>query len=203
MKTRLFAVSLFFLVGIDAGSIAAQNVVNVAALDVGMLYVHAWDTDGPGVEARLRFALPGMWLGLRHDVALAAQMATTHGTVAAIGPYDRSFKSAGVAWRSTFMGLDRRVRPYMLVPAFVARSRMELDEEFIIAGISSSMEYRDLPDWDHHGVNWGMCFGLGGGVELDLIRYLHLDVSSTLMYPTLFEDRRLIKTLRFGIVLGR
>jgi len=188
--------------GTFAKNAAAQSVVNVATVDIGMLYVHAWDTHGPGLEARLRLELPEMWLGLRHEVALAAQMASTHGTVAAIGPYDRSFTSAGVSWRSTFVGLDRAVKPYVLVPVFVARSGLELGGEFIPAYFSSTMEYRDLPDPYQLGTHWGLCFGMGGGMELDLSRLLSFDLSGTLMYPTLFEDRRLTKTVRLGLALG-
>ena len=204
MKTRLFSVALilFLPAVIGVKQVAAQNIVNVVSMDVGMLYIHAWDTHGPGLEARVGFSLPGMWLGLRHEVALAAQMATTHGTVAAIGQYDRTFRSGGVVWRSTFGGLHRNVNPYFLVPVFLARSGLELGEEYWDAYASSTWLYSDLPRINHNGTHWGACFGLGGGMELAVTRYLHLDLSGTLMYPTIFEDRSLIKTVRFGVAFG-
>jgi hypothetical protein len=188
--------------GFSTTSVIAQNVFEIATVDVGMLYVHAWDTHGPGLEARLGFALPEMWLGLRHEVALAAQMASTHGTVSAIGPYDRSFATGGVEWRSTLVNLGRNVRPYVLVPMMVARSGLDLEEEFQRAYLSSTMEYRDLPSIHQRGTHWGLCVGLGSGLELDVTRFLHFDLSGTLMYPTLFEDRRLIKTVRLGLAFG-
>ena len=188
--------------GVGTSSAAAQNVFEVATVDVGILYIHAWDTRGPGLEARLGFSLPGMWLGLQHEVALAAQMATTHGTVTAIGQYDRTFRSGGVVWRSTFPGLARSVRPYVLVPVFLARSGLDLGDEYTRAYLSSTLLYRDLPDPYQLGAHWGACVGLGGGMELDLSRFLHFDLSGTLMYPTIFDDRRLIKTVRFGVAFG-
>jgi hypothetical protein len=183
-------------------NVSAQNVVEVTTVDVGMVYIHAWDTHGPGLEARLGFSIPGRWLGLQHEVALAAQVATTHGTVAAIGQYDRTFRSGGVVWRSTFPVFTQSVKPYVLVPVFLARSGLELGEEYDRAYLSSTMLYRDLPDPYHVGTHWGACVGMGGGMELDVTRFLHFDVSGTLMYPTIFEDRTLIKTVRFGVAFG-
>ena len=204
MPHRTLGFVLVALLTIATGTrgLTAQNALNVARLEVGMVYVDAWDTNGPGLEARLTFGPPEPWLGLHHTVTLVANVADLTGMVSALGPYDRSFASAGVAWRSTFVNLDRYLKPYVLVPGFVARSRMELGEEFDRAYLSSSMRYRDLPDWDHHGTNWGLCFGLGSGVELDVSRLFHFDLSGALMYPTLFEDRRLMKTIRFGFVFG-
>ncbi len=200
---RKIGFSMFLISAvIGTQNVSAQNVVEITSVDVGMLYIHAWDTHGPGLEARVGFSLPGMWLGLRHEVALAAQMATTHGTVAAIGQYDRTFRSGGVIWRSTFAGLGRSVQPYILVPVLLARSGLELGEEYWPAYASSTMLYHDLPPVHHNGTHWGACFGLGGGTELHLTRHLHFDLSGTLLYPTIFDDRRLIKTVRIGLAFG-
>ena len=204
MRNRILSFLLIGFLTTAGGTkvVAAQNALNVVQLDVGMLYVYAWDTHGPGLEASMGFSLPGKWAGMHHDVALVAQWANTHGTVVAVGPYDRSFGSVGAAWRSTLVGLGRRVKPYLLVPVSVVRSGLQLGDEFGPAMLSSTMEYRDLPDPRHWGTHWGLCFGLGTGLELDISRFLHLDVSGTLMYPTVFEDRSLIKTVRFGLAFG-
>lgn len=204
MRVRSMICLLIILAGAAMGTrnMSAQNVVEIASVDVGMLYVHAWDNHGPGLEARIGFSLPGRFMGLQHEVALAAQMATTHGTVAAIGQYDRTFRSGGVVWRSTFPGPVQGVRPYALVPVFLARSGLDLGEEYERAYLSSTLQYRDLPDPYHRGTHWGVCAGLGGGLELDLTRFLHFDLSGTLMYPTIFDDRSLIKTVRVGLAFG-
>lgn len=204
MVRRALGIQLIALLatGIGTRGVVAQSALDVLKLDVGLLYVHAWDTHGPGLETRLTFALPGMWLGLRHDLALVAGVASTHGTVGSVGPYDRSFGSVGVVWRSRLVGLDREVKPYVLVPIHVARSGFAATDEMALAYLSSTMEHRDLPDPNQLGTHWGFCPGLGAGVEVDLSRLLAVNVSGTLMYPTLFEDRTLIRTVRLGLALG-
>jgi hypothetical protein len=100
------------------------------------------------------------------------------------------------------VGLDRDVKPYVLVPIHVARSGSEATDEMAVAYLSSTLEHRDLPDPHQLGTHWGLCPGLGAGLEVDLSRLLAIDVSGSLLYPTLFEDRTLIKTVRLGLAIG-
>jgi hypothetical protein len=175
-----------------AGS--AQKVVDFFRLDVNLLYAHGWGLTGPGVEGMLALGHPFSWVGMRHDVALTTSLAFTRGRMDGAFSVRRDLATFGATWRSRLVDEGRRVVPYILIPVQVVMGDLRA-----VDGVQELGDSRYSSQW---GWRTALGIGLGAGVDWRVNRLLGVGVHSTLLYPTLVADRRLMLFAGVGVGLG-